>query len=110
MRHATLKNLGVLNLEETLEIIVIDSMDQFDLRTITSAYRQGDMGVHGTQPLRGLDKRCRDKNLGKVVEDYINSRWIYDSTRPEMLCCKFHDVGHGPHLHFQSHPRTEFVG
>ena len=70
--------------------------------TITSLYRIGDTGVHGTLPVRGMDWSCHDLALGTLVQDHINSRWQYDYTRPKKQCCLFHAVGGGTfHLHLQ---------
>ncbi|MCK5607049.1 hypothetical protein KAR91_34515 [Candidatus Pacearchaeota archaeon] len=86
-------------------MVVLDAVrDRFDLTTITSGRREGDTGVHGVG--RGADLRCRDINLGKVVEDYVNSLWIYDPSRPDKKVCWCHDTGRGLHLHFQVHPKT----
>lgn len=75
--------------------------------TVTSIYRIGDGGVHGTLPVRGIDWRCHDLNMGKLVEQHINSRWQYDPKRPQKTCCQFHKVsGGGWHLHIQVHPNT----
>jgi hypothetical protein len=74
--------------------------------TITSQYRVGSMGVHGTLPLRANDLRCRSAIVGRAIEDVINSYWSYDPNREEMNVCIFHDVGSGPHLHIQVHDRT----
>jgi hypothetical protein len=75
-------------------------------QTVTSLFRPGDKGVHGTIPVRGLDWRCRDAERGRVIEEAVNSRWQYDPNRPNMKCCMFHSVGQGWHLHLQVHPRT----
>ncbi len=75
---------------------------------VTSLYRIGDNGVHGTLPLRGMDLGCKDKVIGTRVEEYVNSRWVYDEDRPEKQCAKWHTVEGGtPHIHLQTHPRTE---
>jgi len=76
--------------------------------TITSQYRQGDDGVHGTIPLRGTDLRMRNARIGTVIQDYINEYWVYDASRPEKKCCKLHGEGANLHLHIQVHPSTEF--
>ena len=73
---------------------------------VTSLFRIGDQGVHGTLPLRGTDVRCRDMDLGEYIADYVNERWTYDSERPSMKCVIFHDTGSGLHLHLQVHPRS----
>ena len=74
--------------------------------TITSLYRINDNGVHGTLPLRGIDLRCRESDFGKLIEDYVNNKWIYDPDRPDMKCCIFHDIGQGAHIHLQVHNKT----
>jgi len=73
---------------------------------ITSLYRIGDPGVHGTLPLRAVDLRCRSQILGKGIAETINKHWKYDPDRPEMLVAIFHDTGRGYHLHIQVHPNT----
>lgn len=73
---------------------------------ITSQYRIGDKGVHGTLPLRGTDIRCRCKSVGQAIETMVNSEWIYDESRPEMTCCFLHGQGSNMHLHFQVHHNT----
>jgi len=75
--------------------------------TITSLYRIGDTGVHGTLPLRGLDLRCRDAAVGEELEDMINQNWLYDPNRPTKMCAKLHGEGYNLHLHLQTHPNTE---
>lgn len=74
--------------------------------TITSAYREGDKGVHGF--FRGLDFRSwefTDKQLIEICEA-INKKWEYDPERPDKVVLIHHDVGRGPHLHLQTHPNT----
>lgn len=74
--------------------------------TVTSIYRIGDTGVHGTLPVRGLDLRCADAYFGRLVQDYVNQIWVYDPDRDHLQCCIYHDVGQGAHLHLQVHPKT----
>lgn len=100
------KNLEVLNLDPKLQEIAEWAKDNWGLDIITSGYRPGDTGVHGQQPVRGLDLRCRDRQVGEMVEALINSKWKYDPNRPNMNCCLFHDIGQGIHLHLQVHPNT----
>jgi len=76
----------------------------------TSFYRDGDSGVHGQMPLRGVDVRCRVDVIGDAIEAYVNNRWQYDPERPQKKCCIYHDVGQGKHLHFQVHPNTQKRG
>ena len=77
--------------------------------TITSPYRIDDSGVHGTLPLRGIDLRCFDDEVGIIIEAWINRNWTYDSNRPHKMCCIFHDTGKGNHLHIQTHSNTVAV-
>ena len=102
-----IKNLGVLNLDAALEGIVEAVRVRFGLDVVTSAYRPGDEGVHGTTPLRGLDMRCRDIYVGTYIANWVNEWWVYDPERPSKKCAICHDTGSGVHLHFQVHPRTE---
>ncbi|MCP4127738.1 MAG: hypothetical protein GY753_11825 [Gammaproteobacteria bacterium] len=75
---------------------------------VTSLYRIGDDGVHGTLPCRGIDLGCKDAIIGNRVADFLNKRWEYDPKRPEKLVCMYHaKKGGQPHLHLQSHPNTE---
>lgn len=76
---------------------------------VTSLFRPGDPGVHGTIPLRGVDLRMRDSIKGLELAQMINAVWVYDPDRPHMKCAIFHDVGQGMHMHLQVHPRTQFV-
>lgn len=82
--------------------------------TITSLYRPGDPGVHGTTPLRGIDFRCRKTSLGSIIADQVNRKWIYDPERPDMKCAIFHvgtqAFGSAPHIHLQVHPNTRLRG
>ena len=102
-----LKHLRVLNADPLLQEIVLSVATEFDMWTITSGYRPHSEGsVHSTQPLRGLDLRCRNAALGKLVKQWVNKRWAYDPERPWKKCARFHDAGSGWHLHFQVHPNT----
>lgn len=74
--------------------------------TITSLYRIGDKGVHGTLPLRGADLRCRNKAAGERFVDKINQEWQYDPARPKMKCAILHGTGYNMHIHLQVHPNT----
>lgn len=94
-------------IDKKLRDMAIETEENFGVDfVITSLFRIGDNGVHGTLPLRGLDWRCRDILFGKLVEDQINKHWKYDPTRPDMKCCMCHDVGGGIHLHLQVHANT----
>jgi hypothetical protein len=74
--------------------------------TITSLYRIGDTGVHGTLPLRGADLRMRNSRVGKEIRRMINELWTYDPDRPVKRCAILHGVGGNLHLHVQVHPNT----
>ena len=90
-----------------LRKILIDVEIQLGFEfTITSLFRIGDDGVHGTLPLRACDLRCKDDITGKRIVDVINNTWQYDPERPDMKVAMFHDVGMGAHLHIQVHPDT----
>ena len=95
------KNLEVLNLDPKLIDLADAVKAKWQLYIVTSAYRPGDPGVHGTNPTRGLDLRCSDDYTGRIVVDWVNALWEYDPERPTMVCCIYHDVGFGRHLHLQ---------
>jgi hypothetical protein len=95
-------------IDRILRSILLEVEAHFEVEfTVTSLYRDGDDGVHGTMPCRGTDFRCHDKTFGDMVAAYVNSRWVYDPERPGKQCAQCHDVGQGLHLHFQSHPNTK---
>jgi len=73
---------------------------------VTSLYRIGDSGVHGTLPLRAIDLRCHSKRLGMLIVELINEHWKYDPKRSGMEVAMFHNTGTGWHLHIQVHPNT----
>jgi len=77
-----------------------------DEQTITGLYRIGDNGVHGTLPLRGLDLRCQDDELGEKIARYVKSHYVYDPKQPDKNCCLYHNVGWGKHIHLQVHDNT----
>lgn len=91
-------------IEPKLREIMRDIKDQFGPQEITSLYRIGDNGVHGTLPLRAIDLRYNRKS--KKIEKYLNNNWIYDSERPGLNVAWVHDSGQGIHTHLQVHPRT----
>ena len=101
-----LKDLSVIGVHPTLDMIAHEIKERFDLTTITCGKREGDPSVHGTVPLRALDIRCRDLCLGECVENWINELWEYDPSRPDKAVCWCHDTGQGMHLHLQVHPKT----
>lgn len=76
--------------------------------TVTSAWREGDPGVHGCG--RGIDIRSRCFDDPQGIADQINVFWKYDPTRPETVCALFHDSGQGPHIHLQVCENTILTG
>jgi len=89
--------------------IVLSVHEEFpEADVITSLFRIGDRGVHGTLPLRATDLRCWDDDLGDRIEAWTNARWQYDPKRPHMKVCMYHKNrgSDGKHLHFQNHPNT----
>ena len=91
--------------------IVLAVHEEFpEANTITSLLRiplnQG--STHETLPLRATDLRCWDDDLGEAIEKWVNTRWLYDPSRPHKKVCMYHEnrSGGGKHLHFQSHPNT----
>lgn len=94
-------------IDKNLRVMLLWLEDTTGLEyTITSLYRIGDSGVHGTLPLRGIDLRCRNAETGKVIERLINESWIYDPARPDISCAILHGEGYNLHLHLQVHPDT----
>lgn len=92
-----------------MALITIKKIRSFGCQVVvTSSYREGDTGVHGF--FRGLGFRTHEltqEQIQIILED-INSKYIYDPSRPEMEVIIFHDTGKGPHLHLQSHPNTQW--
>ena len=103
-----IKDFSVLNLHPMLEQIAEDIEKEFGPGVYTSIHRPGDSGVHGTIPVRGLDRRCRDHTRGATIQAWVNTWFEYDAKRPELKCCIFHKVPMGAfHLHFQAHDNTQ---
>ena len=73
---------------------------------ITSLYRIGDSGVHGTLPVRGWDLRCRNEQIGKVLSELINSHWVYNPEKPGKKVAIDHGDGSNYHIHLQVHANT----
>ena len=72
-------------IDVNLRRIVDDLEEQTGLEfTITSIYRIGDPGVHGSLPVRGVDLRMRHQIIGQEISFLINTRWQYDPSRPRM--------------------------
>ena len=85
-----------------LREMVVDLENSLGIEfTQTSLYRIDDSGVHGQLPLRGMDLRCRDKEFGAFICNWINNKWLYDPFRSHMKCCIAHGLTNGYHLHLQ---------
>lgn len=93
-------------IHRALRDVLKDIENEFGSQTITSLYRIGDDGVHGQLPLRGTDLRCRDKEHGKMVVDWVNEKWSYDPARPDSKVAIAHGAGSNYHIHLQVHPST----
>ena len=90
-------------LREILRWVELETGLEF---TITSIYRNGDKGVHGQLPVRGIDLRMRDETAGKAIERLINNNWSYDKKRKDLNCCLLHGEDFNMHLHVQVHDNT----
>jgi len=93
---------------QPLDVIICDIYDRFEEIIITESWRPSrhKNDLHGLITLRALDLRSWIYDDPQKVVDYVNNRWIYDPTRPEMMCCVYHDSGQGDHFHIQVHPYT----
>ena len=79
------------------------------IKILTSTFRPGDPGPHGTIPCRALDLRSWHLPLSvcRIIEKKINDNWVYDPDRPDMVVCKYHKTKKGAwHFHVQVHPNT----
>lgn len=93
--------------EQTLRTLVTELEKDVGVEfTGTSLFRMNDNGVHGVLPLRGTDLRIRELMVGKVLEELINDKWLYDPLRPDKMCAYLHGEGYNLHLHLQTHPNT----
>ncbi len=93
-------------MDQKLRGIMKDVENEFGPQVITSIYRIGDSGVHGTLPVRGTDLRCRDEDFGAKFCEKVNSLWQYDPERPEKKVAVAHGEGSNYHIHLQVHPNT----
>ena len=112
----TIKNFGILRVlmerkyhHKLVSLLEWSYNNVIQLIYMTSAFREGDNGVHGTTPCRGLDLRSHGLENPQALCDKINKAWIYDPKRPDKVCAIFHDVGQGEHIHLQVHPNTVMV-
>ena len=64
--------------------------------------------LHATKPVRAIDCRSWIYKNPRTIKKDVDDNWLYDPDRPELSCCKYHNVGLGWHFHFQVHPKTIF--
>jgi hypothetical protein len=99
--HKVLKGLLEVTWHKKMMALALWCAFRYSQFCITSGWREGDPGVHGTIPCRGMDMRSTVfSEPGKIVDD-INSHWEYDPTRPLKHCALLHNVGSGVHIHLQ---------
>jgi len=96
-------------IDSKLRTIMKEIEEKFGSKVITSLYRIGDTGPHGTLPLRAIDIRSESEKIDGNIVEFINKNWIYDEKRPLMTCALRHDVGQGMHIHIQVSPNTRRV-
>lgn len=77
--------------------------------TLTSLYRPADRGIHGAFPLRAIDIRCRNVEIGNQIAKMVNEKFKYDPERPEFKCAIPHGEESNFHLHLQVHRNTEKI-
>ncbi len=91
----------------TLITVVDDFEKEFGSKRVTSLHRMHDPGIHGTLPLRAIDIGEQNGAVGVILENWLNTRWVYDPDRPTLNVALYHDVGRGKHLHVQVHKNTK---
>jgi hypothetical protein len=108
-------------LSNTVKQIVTEASEYAEERwgwnfVITSIYRtpQEDAALHASGihvDWRAVDVRTRGRSQTAIgdVTSYINGRWHYDPSRPNLKVCFSEPHGTGPHGHFQVHPRSRRV-
>ncbi len=100
---------ATVSLSHNLQELLIWFRKTFGEPIITSAFRKGETGVHGTIPLRAIDIRSYIYTNAQNVVDTLNQIWIYDSKRPKYKCAILHNTGKGLHIHLQVHHNTRKV-
>jgi len=111
-----IKSIGVLrNLlravyDDKLILLIAWVITRYSDVVFTSGYREGDKGVHGTLPCRGMDIRSWIYNDPQAIVDNINEHFSYDSDRPNKKCAVLHDTGRGMHIHLQCGPKSIYLG
>ena len=112
-----LRELLISRYHPILIELILWVLQRYDGIVITSGYRDGDKGVHGTESCRGIDIRSwglkkkdgSDTNAGVLCTE-INTTWKYDPKRPDKLCAVYHNSGSGLHIHLQVHKNTTMNG
>jgi len=106
----TVKGLMLVSFHPKMIALANWAILRFSKIVFTSAYREGDKGVHGTIPCRGLDIRSWIYDAPQSIVDEINAHWKYDPVkRPEKRCAILHDTGQGQHIHLQVHKNTQYL-
>ena len=108
--HKVLRELMFATFDAKLVALATWCISKWPTFRITSGYREGDPGVHGQIPCRGLDvsSKWASDPLGTAKE--VNAAWQYDPSRPEKLCCLYHKTEKGEwHFHLQVHPKTVYL-
>lgn len=90
----------------TLRRVMDDIEKRYGEKTITSLYRIGDDGVHGTLPLRGCDLRARKTVEALRIVEWVNQYWIYDPDRPHLTVAMAHGKESNFHIHLQVNNAT----
>ena len=81
-----MRELIVIPWHLMLEKIVFWICEQWPGQIVfTSGYRKDNKGVHGQDPLRGIDLRSREFRNPRQVEDAINQEWDYGK-KPHQVC------------------------
>lgn len=96
------KNIEILGLRPILNDILLFVNRRFGLNRFTDMYRKDGYASDG----RHADMGCRNHVVGRHIAEEVNRHWQYDPERPRKPVAMWHDVGQGPHIHFQCHDRT----
>ncbi len=105
--YKVLENLLLVPFDIRLIKLILWVSHRFSKFCITSGFRTGDQGVHGTCPCRAVDIRSYWFVDPEDICKDINLQWIYDHKRPDKPCALYHDTGFGPHIHLQVHRNTK---
>lgn len=108
--YKVLKNMLLGSYHSMLISLAMWVATRYSSTVFTSAWREGDLGVHGTVPCRGLDIRSWIYENPQEVCNDINNHYIYDPQRPRYKCALYCDEKGNKHIHLQVHPRTTYTG